>query len=209
MVHFSDVDLNFDPIATQRYLVAYKHLETNHRQISHYISCNDFLNTFNPPIEWAGQTVFLQPQLFNNQLYLIGCFPQNLGAGKKKLKGGNNRVIIFSFYNDEISFEQLCLRVRNVDAFKNKEIENFFFTGENLENSKPINSMIFCLYVNLMLLESKYTPTLLRQHFSRISLMIMKTAVTKALTKFIDYHSVSETPPSKKKRKAKTATLAK
>ena len=99
--------------------------------------------------------------------------------------------------------------MRNVAAFKNKEIENFSFTQENHGNSRPMNSMIFCLYVNLMLLETKYTPTLLKQHFSRTSLMIMKTAVTKALTNFINFHSEVESPPAKKKRKAKTVTIAK
>ena len=210
MIFFSDVDFHFDPINIQRYLVAYRHFEANHRQISNYIACTDFVHAFNPPVEWAGQTSFLQPQLLNNQLYLVGCFPQNLGATKKKeLKGGNNRIIIFSYHKDESSFEQLRDRVRNVAAFKNKEIENFSFTQENHGNSRPMNSMIFCLYVNLMLLETKYTPTLLKQHFSRTSLMIMKTAVTKALTNFINFHSEVESPPAKKKRKAKTVTIAK
>ena len=200
MFHFSGVAHVLDTESLQCFLTAFNHFETHNRLIRYYVNSNHTLDNFAPPSVVHYRCLSIQPQLVKNNIHLVVSVPHPL-ATKKKEKF--SQFLLCSLCQDPEVLTELESRVLAVD--EGALFEHLCFSEIPLadHSQKPISSLIFSLYLELMLLQTKLPCKLLRPHLASTSLHLMKAHVIQALQ--VVTHATAFTtkssPSNQKKKK--------
>ena len=202
-IHFCDSQCTLDYVAQQRFLTAFNHFQVHNKSISYYVASNDFLEKFQVSIESGYRCLSCQPQLVNNQLAVIITLPLTV-AQKRDSKPVT--VFICTYSNDLEIYAELMQRAKCVNAFKYHKFEHIYFAKDpSIAIEKPINTLVFSLYLLLLLIQTKFPAKMLRIQLERISFAVMKQCVETELNRVCgassDISSSSVVPSKKGKSK--------
>ena len=181
LIHFSDQPFIFDYINTQRFLTAYNHFQVNNKSISYYISSNDFLDKFQISIENSYKCLSLQPQLIKNQLTTIVTLP--LSSAQKR-DNVPQKMLLCAYSNDPEIYSELTQRIMENSSCQNNKLEHLYFCQDvDIPKKKPINTLVYTIYILLNLIQNKLPPKILKLQLERITYSVMVQLVETELSK--------------------------
>ena len=94
------------------------------------------------------------------------------------------RMFLCTYSNDLEIYSELKERIMENSSCQNNKLEHLYFCKDlQVPINRPINTLVYCLYILLILIQTKFPPKMLALQLERVSYSVMVQLVETELNR--------------------------